>query len=93
MGLEELENTMENLVLTGKAKNHDMELMINLRQKNALLKAKAYLEDTIAVIDAAPLDCLGVDIWGALEAIGEITGKALKEDVIERIFRDFCIGK
>ncbi len=93
VGLEELENTMENLVLTGKAKNHDMELMINLRQKNALLKAKGFLEDTIAVIDAAPLDCLGVDIWGALEAIGEITGKALKEDVIERIFRDFCIGK
>ncbi len=93
VGLDELEETMESLVLEGKVKSDDMELMINLRQKNALLKAKKYLEDTLNVIDDVSLDCIGVDVWGALEAIGEITGKSLKEDVIDRIFQDFCIGK
>ncbi len=93
VGLDELEKTIEKLVLSGQVQNDDLELMINLRQKNALLKAQQHIEDTISSIDNAPLDCIGVDVWGALEALGEITGKSLKEDVIQRIFHDFCIGK
>ncbi len=93
IGLEDLEKTMEDLVISGQVVSDDMEIMINLRQKTALLKAKKHVEDTISYIDTMPLDCIGVDVWGALEAIGEITGKSLKEDVIERIFHDFCIGK
>lgn len=93
IGLEELEKTIEDLVLSGAAQNDDLQVMINMRQKNALLKAKKYLEDTLKVLGTAPLDCIGVDTWGALEAIGEITGKSLKEEVIDRIFTDFCIGK
>lgn len=93
IGLEELENTIEDLVLQGELQSDDMDIMINLRQKNALLKAKKHLEDTKEYIYEATLDCIGVDVWGALESLGEITGKSLKEDVIERIFHDFCIGK
>ncbi|NLB87792.1 MAG: tRNA uridine-5-carboxymethylaminomethyl(34) synthesis GTPase MnmE [Syntrophomonadaceae bacterium] len=93
IGLEELENTIEDMVLKGQIQSDDMDIMINLRQKNALLKAKKHLQDTKDSIYDAPLDCIGVDVWGALEALGEITGKSLKEDVIDRIFRDFCIGK
>ncbi|WP_276619167.1 tRNA uridine-5-carboxymethylaminomethyl(34) synthesis GTPase MnmE [Syntrophomonas wolfei] len=92
-GLEELEESMEKAVLSGQLQSDDMEVMINLRQKNALLTAKRHIEDSLAVMGKVSLDCLGVDIWGALEALGEINGKNLKEEVIERIFHDFCIGK
>ncbi len=93
IGLEELEKTIEDLVLSGDVLYDNEEIMINLRQKNALLKAKKYLTDTLVLIEDLPLDCIGVDVWGALEAIGEITGKSLKEEVIDRIFTEFCIGK
>lgn len=93
IGLEDLEKTVEDLVLSGQVASDDMEVMINLRQKAALLRAKKHVEDAISYMQTMPLDCIGVDLWGALEAVGEITGKSLKEDVMERIFRDFCIGK
>ena len=44
-------------------------------------------------LQQVPLDCLGVDLQGALEALGEVTGENLKEEVIDRIFHEFCIGK
>ncbi|HZK42855.1 MAG TPA: tRNA uridine-5-carboxymethylaminomethyl(34) synthesis GTPase MnmE [Syntrophomonadaceae bacterium] len=93
VGLDELETTMENMILSGEVESDEMELMINLRQKNSLLQAKKHLEDTLGSIDILPLDCISIDVWGALEALGEITGKNLKEDVLERIFSNFCIGK
>ncbi|MDD3879516.1 MAG: tRNA uridine-5-carboxymethylaminomethyl(34) synthesis GTPase MnmE [Syntrophomonas sp.] len=92
-GLDELEESIEKAVLSGELQSDDMEVMINLRQKNALLRAKRHLEDSLDAMGRVSLDCLGVDIWGALEALGEISGKNLKEEVIERIFQDFCIGK
>ena len=70
-----------------------MEIMINLRQKNALLKSREHAASALQEIAAVPLDCLGVDIWGALDCLGELTGKSLKEEMIDRIFHDFCIGK
>jgi len=40
-----------------------------------------------------PIDGIAVDTWGAVSWIEEITGKAIRTDVMERIFADFCIGK
>ncbi|MEN6350248.1 MAG: tRNA uridine-5-carboxymethylaminomethyl(34) synthesis GTPase MnmE [Syntrophomonas sp.] len=93
IGLEELEDSIEERVLSGCLASDDLELMITLRQKDALLRAKRHIEDTRDALQKVSLDCLSVDVWGALDCLGEITGKNLKEEVMERIFRDFCIGK
>jgi tRNA modification GTPase len=93
VGIEELETSIEEKVFSGEVDSDDIEIMINLRHKNALIDAKKYLTSAINSIDRVPLDCMGVDILGALESVGEITGKNLKEEVIDRIFKDFCIGK
>lgn len=93
IGLEDLEESIEKIVLSGKLRTDDLEIMINLRQKKALMQAKKHLEDALNALGEVPLDCLDVDIWGAVEAMGEISGKNLKEEVINRIFQDFCIGK
>jgi len=92
-GIEELEDRVEEMALGGELHSDDLEIMVNLRQREALIRAREHLEDVLQVMQAVPLDCLGVDIWGALEALGEITGKNLKEEVIDRMFTDFCIGK
>ena len=93
LGIDELEDNIEEMVLGGKLQSDDLEIMINLRQREALLRARQHLQDALKELNQVPLDCLGVDIWGALEALGEITGKNLREEVIDRMFHDFCIGK
>lgn len=93
LGIDELEDSIEEMVLGGKLQSDDLEIMINLRQREALLRARQHLQDALKELNQVPLDCLGVDIWGALETLGEITGKNLREEVIDRMFHDFCIGK
>ncbi len=92
-GMDELEDAIENMVLEGKLDSDDLDIMFNMRQKKALLKARSTVQELRESLESVPLDCLGVDVWEALEAVGEISGKTLKEEVIDRIFRDFCIGK
>ena len=38
-------------------------------------------------------DAVLTDVEGALEALAELTGRAVREDVVERIFSRFCVGK
>ena len=93
IGIDELEGAIENLVLSGQTGADNLEIMVSTRQRNALERARQHVLDTREGLREAPLDCLGVDLGGALEALGEITGKNLKEEAINRIFHDFCIGK
>lgn len=93
IGLEELESLIEQMVLAGGLKSDDLEMVVNLRQKQSLAAARQHLQDVLDTLQQVPLDCLGVDLQGALEALGEVTGKNLKEEVIDRIFHEFCIGK
>ncbi len=93
VGLEELELAVEEKVLSGNLPGDGMDIMINLRQRDALERTRCQVETARQSIGGVPLDCLAIDIWGALETLGEIRGKTLKEDVIDRIFSEFCIGK
>jgi len=38
-------------------------------------------------------ECIALDMRAALDSLGEITGAVSTEDILDRIFRDFCIGK
>jgi tRNA modification GTPase len=46
-----------------------------------------------SVNEALPAEFIAVDLRAALDAIGLITGETVTEDIVERIFSDFCIGK
>jgi tRNA modification GTPase len=61
----------------------------NERHAQALAEAKGHLLDALA----APEDLMGLSIQAALEALGHILGKDVPEEVIERVFRNFCVGK
>ncbi|HOK63086.1 MAG TPA: hypothetical protein PLE17_04245, partial [Soehngenia sp.] len=37
--------------------------------------------------------CLEVDIKDAWESLGQITGQSITEDILDKIFSEFCIGK
>jgi len=94
IGLDELESAIEEAVLAGKVETGDEEILVNLRQEESFRRAKYSVESFLKGLEAGvSLDCLAVDLGQALDALGEITGRSLKEDVIDRIFRDYCIGK
>ncbi|KFI38309.1 hypothetical protein HY02_04015 [Peptococcaceae bacterium SCADC1_2_3] len=65
-----------------------------MRHKNALIRARQSLEDSLTGLENnVPEDLLAIDLKNAWEALGEITGTAVSEDIINRIFADFCVGK
>lgn len=64
------------------------------RHKQAVQKAGAALRQALETLHKGlPLDLIAVDLYGALEYLGEITGETVRENVLDRIFAEFCIGK
>jgi len=93
-GINALEKAILEAVHTGNVKAADLDLAINQRQAAALTRAKTSLQqvqDTIA--EQLPLDFWTIDLRGAIQALGEITGEEVTESVLDRIFSRFCIGK
>ncbi|MEH1815498.1 MAG: tRNA uridine-5-carboxymethylaminomethyl(34) synthesis GTPase MnmE [Nostoc sp.] len=93
-GIDALETAILEIVQSGKLQAADMDLAINQRQAAALTQAKISLEQVQATItQQLPLDFWTIDLRGAIQALGEITGEEVTESVLERIFSKFCIGK
>ncbi|MEH2023795.1 tRNA uridine-5-carboxymethylaminomethyl(34) synthesis GTPase MnmE [Nostoc sp.] len=93
-GIDALETAILEIVKVGKVQAADMDLAINQRQAAALIQAKISLEQVQATIaQQFPLDFWTIDLRGAIQALGEITGEEVTESVLERIFSKFCIGK
>ena len=93
-GLEELEEGMVGAVLGGKVLASDALLVSNPRHKSALERAQSHLEQALSSIEAQmPDDFVTIDLTAALNALGEITGETVTEELLETIFSNFCIGK
>jgi tRNA modification GTPase len=93
-GLGELEEIIVATVFAGQVSAADEILVANARHKKALEDAAVYLKDAVRGISAKiPVDVVSIDIRAAWESLGEITGSTVTEDLLDRIFADFCIGK
>ncbi len=97
-GLEALARAIEERALGGAAGAAGVEsgepVIDSLRQKELLERALAALGDVREGLSAgAAWDLLAVDLQEAVDALGEITGEVTTADILERMFRDFCVGK
>ena len=63
------------------------------RHVEAALRAAQSLSDALSSLSAGALDLVSVDLQAAQAALAEITGEDVSEQVIDRVFRDFCVGK
>ena len=70
------------------------ELITNARQAEALSRASDCVRRAVVAIAASVTpDAVLTEVEAALSAIGEITGKTMREDITSRIFERFCVGK
>ena len=94
IGLAELEQTVLDLVLAGKLTASENILVSNSRHRFALEQAKNHLSEAQRGMTAyIPADLVAIDLKSSWEFLGDITGNNVSEDLIDRIFADFCIGK
>jgi tRNA modification GTPase len=93
-GIDLLETAILEIIKSEKVQAADMDLAINQRQAAALTQAKISLEQVQATItQQLPLDFWTIDLRGAIQALGEITGEEVTESILDIIFSKFCIGK
>ncbi len=93
-GIIDLETKILDLTHRGNVVAANSEVAINQRQSAALTRAKVALEQVQeTVANQLPLDFWTIDLRGAIQALGEITGEEVTESVLDRIFSRFCIGK
>ena len=93
-GITSLEREIIALANQGKIVAANSDIAVNQRQASALIRARVALEqvqDTVS--NKLPLDFWTIDLRGAIQALGEITGEEVTESVLDRIFSRFCIGK
>ena len=70
------------------------EILTNARQAEAVARALEYLRSAAdALTQGWPPDAVLTECEGAMEAIGELTGRNVRQDVTEKIFSRFCVGK
>lgn len=93
-GLDKLESEIYNLVFKGKVSATEEEIITNARHREVLINAKKHMESVIEAIEKGySEDLITIDVNGALNEIGKITGETATEDVINQIFERFCVGK
>jgi tRNA modification GTPase len=93
-GLDGLEGAVAAAVLRDGGTTPDAAMVTNARHRRALEEALAALEATIQGIENdAALELICSDLRAATRALGSITGQDIGEDLLSRIFSEFCIGK
>ncbi len=93
-GIESLEDKISRLFFKGDIAGNDEVLLTNARHKNLVDKAIAGIDQAFESLDLGmPLDMVTIDIKGAADNIGRITGESIDEAVMHNIFSRFCIGK
>ena len=93
-GVEKLYDAIKSMFIKGDINVDNQVLISGERNKASLVKAKNSLENVIETIaNGMPEDFMIMDLTDAYEALGEISGETLEEDIIDRIFSEFCLGK
>ncbi|MEE1086314.1 MAG: tRNA uridine-5-carboxymethylaminomethyl(34) synthesis GTPase MnmE [Schaedlerella sp.] len=93
-GLKEFEKILNQMFLKGDISFNDEIYITNMRQKAALQSAYQSLYKVIDSIDMMlPEDFYTIDLMDAYEALGNITGETIGEDLVNEIFSKFCMGK
>ena len=92
--VKKIENLIIDLFFDGELQISSDSILSNIRHINALKEAKkALLEVNESLKEKVFLDLIEVELENVISHISEITGTITTEDILDRVFSDFCIGK
>lgn len=93
-GLTALEDAIIARITGGHAAHRDWSVAINARHQACLAKALDDIQAAHrALTDGLSPEFIAEELRGALDAVGEVVGKADSEEILGKIFSTFCIGK
>jgi tRNA modification GTPase len=94
-GTDDLRAAIHDSVVYKKGRTSpDYLIIANVRHRDALTRARENLSNAVRELErkSSP-EFVAFEIRLALEALGELVGETTTEDVLNRIFGQFCIGK
>ena len=93
-GLDKLEKYITECFLEGNISFNDQIYLTSLRHREAVEEAVESLYQLLNTIeDGMPEDFYIVDLMDAYKYLGLINGETASEDLVNKIFKDFCMGK
>lgn len=94
IGIEQLENSIREMFYGGEIEIESDTMITNIRHKDLLEKALENISQAITDIKyKVPIDCIEVDLKSCWENLGGISGDTIDEDILDKIFAEFCLGK
>jgi tRNA modification GTPase len=93
-GLDNLHEEIRSFLLSCKTGGAEDWILTSERQYDAISKAVSALATACEGLESrVPHEMILLDLYRGLGALGELTGEVVTEDILDRIFSTFCIGK
>lgn len=92
-GIDTLKEKIKTMFFKGQISSSDV-MITNTRHKEALIRAKERCDAALYTLENGfSIDFASIDVRSAWTNLGEVTGETLEEDILDKIFSEFCIGK
>lgn len=93
-GLTELEDYLKHSFLQGEITYNDQIYLTSVRHRDVVEQACSSLNHVLSAIkDGMPEDFFTIDMMDAYQKLGLINGETASEDLVNKIFQEFCMGK
>ncbi len=93
-GLDQLEQFLKDMFFGGELKDNNELWITNTRHKHELAQTSQSLSMVMESIEGGlPEDFFAIDLMDAYKSLGNIIGESVEDDLVDKIFSDFCMGK
>lgn len=93
-GLERLKDLLLETVLGGRIETLTVPCLMNVRQRDALQRSLQLVQCAVESAQRNEShEFIALDVHAAIDAMGEVLGSVTTEDILSKIFSEFCIGK
>lgn len=93
IGIDKLEETITDIFDTSEI-NRESVLITNTRHERLLNSAREKLASSLKDIRIGiPLDAVEVDLRGSYDDLGLIIGQSVSDEIMDKVFKEFCVGK
>ena len=92
-GLDKLKEKIVELFNLSKISTKNPTYLSNSRQISLIKKAALNLAELIDNIDSLSIDLVAIDVKNIWDILGEIVGDSYKDELLDELFSNFCLGK